>query len=215
MSVVLFDLLGVLCVGGQALEPIVRRVPPPQLPQVLHALAGVSADNAGQVAQLVSQHSGVELAQVQQALADGPRLDEQLLGYIRHELAPQHRVGLLTNADRPMVQGIMGEHLELFDPVLISAELGMNKPDRRIYEHAIAVAGCPAEQVVFIDDSPENVEGASACGITALVYPGVDALRETLRSRQREQNAGHTPARRTPQPPSGSQQQGVSKPQRQ
>ena len=54
----------------------------------------------------------------------------------------------------------------LVDDVVTSAELGVAKPDRRIFEHALGLAGAtPADSVHVGDDVEADIEGARAAGI--------------------------------------------------
>ena len=76
----------------------------------------------------------------------------------------------------PDVTAIVGENR------LVSCQLGVRKPDARLFELALAHYGARAEDSFFVDDSASNVEGASALGIHAhqLTYlqgvPQTDAL---------------------------------------
>jgi putative hydrolase of the HAD superfamily len=55
----------------------------------------------------------------------------------------------------------------LVDAVVTSAELGVAKPDARIFEHAMALAGAPPTGSLHAgDDLEADVEGARAAGIT-------------------------------------------------
>jgi glucose-1-phosphatase len=47
---------------------------------------------------------------------------------------------------------------------LASHELGLNKPDPRIYERAAELLGQPPEQILFFDDLPDNVAAAREAG---------------------------------------------------
>ena len=59
--------------------------------------------------------------------------------------------------------------LDLVDAVITSAEVGAQKPDRRIFEAGLAAAGCSAAEALHVGDSVENdVRGAQAAGIRAL-----------------------------------------------
>lgn len=51
----------------------------------------------------------------------------------------------------------------LFDAVIYSAEFGIHKPDRRIFDHAAAILGVPNDQCVFVGDDP-NSDIAGALG---------------------------------------------------
>lgn len=61
-----------------------------------------------------------------------------------------------------------------------SYELGAVKPDREIYDRAVALVGVPAERVVFLDDNQINVDGALAAGLVARRARGIDEARAAL-----------------------------------
>ena len=54
-------------------------------------------------------------------------------------------------------------------PILISDEVGLAKPDRRIYELALERLKKPAENCVFIDDKQRNVDSAREVGMKAVL----------------------------------------------
>jgi len=70
---------------------------------------------------------------------------------------------------------------ELFDAVVISAEVGMRKPEERIFLHAAGLLGLPPRQCVFIDDIEANVAAAIASGMTGVHHsdPDLTAARLT------------------------------------
>ena len=57
------------------------------------------------------------------------------------------------------------------------------KPDSRIYQDAIRMAGEPAELIFFVDDRPENVEAARLAGLDAHLYESADRLFHALDER--------------------------------
>ena len=67
-----------------------------------------------------------------------------------------------------------------FHGIVVSGEIGMVKPDARIYCHLLERFGLTAEDCVFIDDSATNVAGAEAVGITGLHFQSPDKLRREL-----------------------------------
>jgi putative hydrolase of the HAD superfamily len=88
------------------------------------------------------------------------------------------RTGLLSNS---WGAGDYPRHLfpVLFDAVVISAEVGMRKPEERIFRHAAALIGLRPEECVFIDDIEANVAAAEAIGMTGVLHtePGPTAAR--------------------------------------
>jgi putative hydrolase of the HAD superfamily len=75
--------------------------------------------------------------------------------------------------------------LELVDGVVTSAEVGAPKPDTRVFERALAIAGVAPAEALHVGDRLDNdVEGAVAAGIRPVLVqregeppPGVEAIR--------------------------------------
>lgn len=81
------------------------------------------------------------------------------------------RVGIISNWDerlRPLLDEI-GLAL-YFDSMTISCEIGVEKPDPRIFQAALHAAGVPVKQTVHVGDSDTvDVRGAEAVGMTAVL----------------------------------------------
>lgn len=91
---------------------------------------------------------------------------------LRRQDSPDDRilVYLLSNESRELMAyripkfGLTG----LFDAFLVSAYIGLRKPERAFFQCALDVSQCRPEQCVFIDDREENVSAARALGIHAI-----------------------------------------------
>jgi 2-haloacid dehalogenase len=70
--------------------------------------------------------------------------------------------------------------LNLFDDILLSAEVGLLKPDRRIFQHLLDRIDYRATGCIFIDDSPANVSAAKHLGFHAIEYRDPEQLRAAL-----------------------------------
>jgi epoxide hydrolase-like predicted phosphatase len=105
----------------------------------------------------------------------GDSLDEKLVNYLR-DLQPQYKTALLSNAWDDLRQIIEEEWQidDAFDEMIISAEVGLAKPDPRIYQKAIAALDVTTSEAVFVDDFVENVEGARALGMQAIQFKDTD-----------------------------------------
>ncbi|MFG1963726.1 HAD family hydrolase [Nonomuraea sp. NPDC049028] len=64
---------------------------------------------------------------------------------------------------------------ELFDAVVISGEVGMRKPEPRIFEHALGRVGLPGEACVFIDDIEVNILAARGLGMAGIHHRDADS----------------------------------------
>ena len=72
------------------------------------------------------------------------------------------------------------ELASLFDEIFVSSELGMRKPERRAYEAVVRRMGVDPARVLFFDDLAQNIEGARAAGMQAVLVRGPDDIREGL-----------------------------------
>ena len=79
-------------------------------------------------------------------------------------------LGILSNWDRRLRRTLEQlELLEFFDQVVISNEIGWEKPHRQIFELAIEKSGCRAENILHVGDSMEaDILPATALGLAAL-----------------------------------------------
>jgi putative hydrolase of the HAD superfamily len=56
----------------------------------------------------------------------------------------------------------------LFDKIYLSHRVGMRKPSAEIFNMILEENGLKAEHILFIDDSPQHIEGAKALGIRTI-----------------------------------------------
>ena len=67
-----------------------------------------------------------------------------------------------------------------FDGLVISARIGMVKPEAGIYRHLLSTFGLAPEETVFFDDRADNVAGARAERIRSFVFEGAAKARTRL-----------------------------------
>lgn len=69
-----------------------------------------------------------------------------------------------------------------FDEVLISGELGMRKPEERIFMHALSTLGVTAQDAVFVDDEMPNILVAQGLGMRCVLVDDQQAAVLELRA---------------------------------
>ena len=96
------------------------------------------------------------------------RLDPDIEAALR-ELRPRYRVAALSNAfsnARAEVTRRFGLD-QLVDLMVISGEVGLAKPDPRIYQLLLSELEMQAHEVLFVDDVEVNVAAARSVGMRA------------------------------------------------
>ena len=113
----------------------------------------------------------------QQELFRDAKTDLQMADLVRR-LRGRYRLGLLSNAS-DILPRLLRERYSLdglFDVEVISALVGLAKPDPAIYHLALERLGAAPEATVFVDDYEPNVAAAAALGIRAVHFVGYEAL---------------------------------------
>lgn len=107
-----------------------------------------------------------EFPWVMDAFWAGDRLDTELVSLIR-SLRPRYRTALLSNAWDNLRQAMERDWgiADAFDELIISAEVGLAKPDARIYHLALERLNVAPPEAVFVDDFVDNVAAAQKLGL--------------------------------------------------
>ncbi len=87
-------------------------------------------------------------------------------------LRPRYRTALLSNSfDGAREREQDRYHFaEMVDVIIYSHEVGLAKPDPRIYALTSQRLGVQAQEIVFLDDAERNVATAAASGFHAILY---------------------------------------------
>ena len=100
--------------------------------------------------------------------------------------AEQADAALLTNNGMMLKQALpvcAPEMLDIFgEKAHVSAEFGARKPDPAVFLRLCERYGHDPRQTFFVDDRPENIEGAEAAGLFAHLYETPDGLRKAMRA---------------------------------
>jgi epoxide hydrolase-like predicted phosphatase len=136
--------------------------------------------------QAIGEVLGLELEALQEVTNKFWSVDvvnQELVELIR-KLRGRYKIGLLSNAwdDLRQVLATRIPIVHLFDDIVISAEVGMGKPDPRIFQLAVERLGVEPVEAVFIDDVLINVEAARRVGLNAIHYQNNPQLFSDLRT---------------------------------
>jgi len=108
--------------------------------------------------------------------------NEEVVSLVRR-LKTHAAIALLTNNSdlvRDGLEDVHGEILELFRPRLFSADLGVLKPDPRVYQIALNLMNSEPDETLFIDDDPKHVAGAQAMDLVTHHFRCAEILEREL-----------------------------------
>jgi epoxide hydrolase-like predicted phosphatase len=100
----------------------------------------------------------------------GDVLDTDLVDFIR-ALKPRLKIGIISNAWSQIADSLVEWGIDdAFEVVVGSGDVGIMKPDARIFQIALERLGVEPSEAVFVDDFIQNVHGAQALGIAAILF---------------------------------------------
>ena len=121
-----------------------------------------------------------EIPPLREAYFSGDRLNYKLISLIRDLRERGLKIALLSN-NIPQLEERLRE-LEihtLFDHILISAKLGVMKPDVTVFRVALQTFKMAPQEVVYIDEALTNIRAAQPLGFhTILFRPEMDLRAE-------------------------------------
>jgi len=114
------------------------------------------------------------------------RPNRPLAGWIPRLKAAGFRTAILSNVPREQWLHVARFYQPLLgncDELTLSFEVGVAKPDERIFRICLANLGVQPTEALFLDDQPENVNAAAALGLHAVRYTNVEELSVELQVR--------------------------------
>jgi epoxide hydrolase-like predicted phosphatase len=108
---------------------------------------------------------------LQRDFFSGDQVDLELVTFIR-SLRSTYMTGVISNAWPEARLWLENEWriADAFDQIVISAEVGVTKPDPRIFHLALDGLDVTPMESVFIDDFNENVNAAHELGMHAILF---------------------------------------------
>ena len=125
---------------------------------------------AEKVAEALAEYRGCDLATAKGNMQLAIEYQEQIepTAQLIKELKERgYKLYVLSNMSKEYIEFLRKFPVfDYFDEQVVSCEIGLGKPDRRIYEYLLTHCGLSAEETIFIDDRKDNVDVAEELGIT-------------------------------------------------
>ena len=111
-----------------------------------------------------------EAAAIREEFFAGDVVDRDLVEHVR-SLRPRYKTALLSNAWPDTREYVIRQKFsDVFDTMIISAEVGVMKPDPRIFQTGLEQLGVAGTEAAFVDDTVANVDAARALGMRAILF---------------------------------------------
>lgn len=122
----------------------------------------------GEICQALRQEINIDL--LREAFESTP-LNMRMFDLAR-SLRASYRVGIVTDNKKDRIDLLKEMHNlpSLFDPIVVSAEVGSGKDDPRIFLEALDRLGIKPRECVFIDNNRENLDAPKSLGINTLYF---------------------------------------------
>jgi len=123
-----------------------------------------------------------ETEMIREEFFAGDVVDLEIVEFLR-SLRPRIYVGLISNSWPDLRDYIARQKFDdAFDHMVISGEVGVMKPEARIYQIALEQAGVRPNEAVFVDDVYENIKGCEKVGIKGIHFKDPESTLKQLKS---------------------------------
>lgn len=179
IKAVIFDFFGVICSDGY--WNLVKR--DRNAPSDFSRLAdGVNLGDISwkEFLTRIAQRTGESPERVSEAY-QAEKIDMRVMDLV-DQLHKSYKTAIITNAHydffEPMVKRTKLD--KFFDHIAVSSELGVIKPDQRIFELTLLELGVKPSEAVFIDDIQRYCEAAQRLGMQAIWYQDFPQMKTEL-----------------------------------
>lgn len=127
------------------------------------------------------KRSADEMTSIRDEFFAGDIVDHEILNFLR-SLRGTYKTGLISNAWSDLRDYMVREKMDdAFDHIIISAEVGVAKPEAKIFQIALEQAGVRPDEAVFVDDFYANIEGCEKVGMKGIHFKDAQSALQQLK----------------------------------
>jgi len=109
------------------------------------------------------------------------KINRELVGFFPILRKQGYKIAIFSNNTAELRQKLIDKKIiDLVDEVVISAEIGFQKPGKDAFTILFQKLSLRPEEVIFIDDAPKSLETAEEIGYTPILFEGNDKLKKDL-----------------------------------
>ncbi|MCF7833892.1 MAG: HAD-IA family hydrolase [Candidatus Pacebacteria bacterium] len=113
------------------------------------------------------------------------RLNLELVKIIKDLKKNNYKIGLVSNYSKSLRNKLSEQDIyHLFDEIIISEEVGYQKPQPEIFDIISKKLGVNNNEMIFVDDTERSLEGAENIGYVPILYRNNNQLLEDLLKHQ-------------------------------
>jgi putative hydrolase of the HAD superfamily len=143
-----------------------------------NSLGEVTGD---ELTEVMAKQLGLSLSEWRKFIQEDEVPSPELINLIKTDLLGKYKLAVISNAGRGALnRKLSAEQRALFDAIIVSAEVGLVKPDPAIFAFACEKLGVDPKETIFIDDHEEYLVGARSLGITTILYKNFEDCRTQL-----------------------------------
>jgi putative hydrolase of the HAD superfamily len=104
------------------------------------------------------------------------------LAYTKKLIKKGYRVACLSNGSHEWTLHVIENYglKGLFKEIILSSDLGIVKPDPKIYMQTLQTLNISPSEAVFVDDRKENCDAAEDFGIRSIVFKDTSTFKDEL-----------------------------------
>ncbi len=107
-------------------------------------------------------------------------LNAELIDYLK-SVKEKFKLFIFTSESIQNDSAIINDLNKVFDKIYSAKEIGLSKKDINSYKHIVSDLNLNPSEILFIDDSEENIRTAEKTGILVFCYQSNEALLSYLK----------------------------------
>lgn len=117
---------------------------------------------------------------IQEDVKSWTNINSDMIAFINDNRSKIQYLAMISNITQDSLEFIRKHYqwLELFDTLIFSYELGINKPDKRIYQACLRKLPITPNECLFVDDSVDNINAAVQIGMNAIQFSSYQKFKD-------------------------------------